>query len=204
MGGGFNENGNELRKLRDGFGLDVLDPTSRKVVKKLPLFKFPTLLNPCWQFVKQCLPSMKDFDKSSPIGGLGTLIDRFGLAAKIEASVKGASLPIPEPMASIPGAKQVLDSVLGPEILYRLNVKPILEDKKKLSTKLGLDRKWCMFAPGMIPFLPRVEGSKFGPNVVLPQIPSLPRVIHTGMGDFKIVKKGVLIPDLSKFNFGVE
>ena len=116
--------------------------------------------------------------------------------------MKGASLPIPEPIEKIKGAKQVLDSVLGPEILYRLNVKPILEDKKKLSTKLGLDRKWCMFAPGMIPFLPRVEGSKFGPNVVLPQIPSLPRVIHTGMGDFKIVKKGVLIPDLSKFNFG--
>ena len=116
--------------------------------------------------------------------------------------MKGASLPIPELFEKIKGAKKVINEVVGPEILYRLNVKPLLEDKKKLSTKLGLDRKWCMFAPGMIPFLPRVEGSKFGPNVVLPQIPSLPRVIHTGMGDFKIVKKGVLIPDLSKFNFG--
>ena len=96
LGGKFNENSNELRKLRDNFGLDIIDPTSRNVVKKLPLFKFPTLLNPCWQFVKQCLPSMKDFDKSSPIGGLGALIDRFGISQKIEASVKGASLPIPE------------------------------------------------------------------------------------------------------------
>ena len=121
LGGGFNENSNELRKLRDNFGLDVLDPTSRKVVKKLPLFKFPTLLNPCWQFVKQCLPSMKDFDKSNPIGGLGALIDRFGISEKIEASVKGASSPNTRGVAKMKGAKQVIDSVLGPEILYRLN-----------------------------------------------------------------------------------
>ena len=58
-----------------------------------------------------------------------------------------------------------------------------------------------MFAPGMIPFLPRVEGSKFGPNVVLPQIPSLPRVIHTGVGDFKIRQERAIDPELIEIQF---
>jgi hypothetical protein len=148
------------------------------------------------------LPSLKDFDKGSPNGGLGGLLKRFGFSDRIKDALKNVKLPLPAMLKNIAGAERIIKDIVGPEMLYKLNLEPLLMDKTKMSKKLRLNNKWCMFTPGMIPFLPRDAASKFGPHLVLPQIPTLPRVIHTGVGDFKILKTGILIPDIESYNFG--
>lgn len=174
--------------------------------EKIELLKFPTAIPKCWSIIKQCIPTIDHFtpaealvdgmkDGSNPDDqsntGLGPLLKSFGIIDMMNNKLESLSLAnmLPDKMK---GIAPMLENIVGPKKLYDLNVKPLLENTNSLWGDRLFDQV-CGFFPGILPpIAPRETKSKFGPHVLVPQLPILPNKIRFPIGELTLTKEGGL------------
>ena len=125
--------------------------------------------------------------------GLGPLLKRFGVIDLLNSKLESLSflqqMLVPALLKNKEQAK-LLEQIFGIKKLYELNVKPLLDNTNHLWGDRLFDQV-CGFFPGMLPPLaPRETTTKFGPHVLLPQLPLLPNTIRFSIGELTLTKEG--------------
>jgi hypothetical protein len=172
----------------------------------IALLTYPTAIPKCWSIIKQCIPNIEHFtpaealteemkDGSNPDEqqnqGLGPLLKSFGLIDMLDAKLETLTLESLLPK-DLKGMAPMLENIVGPRKMYDLNVKPLLENTNSLWGERLFDQV-CGFFPGLLPpIAPREVESKFGPHLLIPQLPLLPNTIRFPIGEITLTKEGGL------------
>lgn len=145
---------------------------------------YPTLANPCWTFLEQCLPTAPQFTHED---GLWPYLQKLGLTSLLFDKLKGMSsffdeFSVPPPLSTF-GINEVIQAFNPLDILNR-TILPVLKSGELLNQAWDLTAEPCMFVPGILPpLVPRDTASKYGPHIAVPKLPPLPNRIKTAIGD---------------------
>jgi hypothetical protein len=95
-----------------------------------------THISACWHYISHCLPGIHDFasDEEAKAGtnrGLKPLLDRLGIVDLLETRLAAFDMKTVLP-PGMRAAAPIIDEMMGPQKLYELNVKPLLENPNDL------------------------------------------------------------------------
>ena len=114
-------------------------------LERFDILKYPTAIPKCWSYLEACIPGIQHFAPSAAAvsedeeekeddnkdglrnEGLGPLLERFGVMSLMENKLKGMTLESMLP-ASASKMAPSLEILMGPQKLFDLNVRPLLEN----------------------------------------------------------------------------
>ena len=194
-----------------------LNPASKPTPIKnntFEILKYLTAIPKCWSYLDQCIPGIEHFtpaeaaltkskDGSDPDAipnlGLAPILERFGIMDMMDEKLNSFTLAslLPDKMKAM---GPMLEDIVGPKKLYDLNVKPLLENTNALWGDRLFDQV-CGFFPGMLPpIAPRDPDSKYGPHILVPRLPHLPKTLRFPIGDLTLTDEGGIHISKQMFN----
>ena len=114
-------------------------------LERFDILKYPTAIPKCWSYLEACIPGIEHFSSSAAASeedeeekeddnkeglrnkGLGPLLERFGVMSLMENKLKEMTLESMLP-ASVSKMAPALETLMGPQKLFDLNVRPLLEN----------------------------------------------------------------------------